>query len=84
MLPYALFLCFSVEPPCGFYKNKFIYALKKRKVKVKAAQLCLTLCNHMDYIHSILEWVAYPFSSRSSQPSSQAGVSCITGRFFTN
>ena len=32
----------------------------------------------------ILEWVAYPFSSGSSQPRNQAGVSCIAGRFFTN
>ena len=32
----------------------------------------------------ILEWVAYPFSSRSSQPRNQTGVSCIAGKFFTN
>ena len=32
----------------------------------------------------ILEWVAYPFSSRSSQPRNQTGVSCIAGGFFTN
>ena len=32
----------------------------------------------------ILEWVAYPFSSRFSQPRSLTGVSCIAGRFFTN
>ena len=32
----------------------------------------------------ILEWVGYPFSSRSSQPRNQTGVSCIAGRFFTN
>ena len=32
----------------------------------------------------ILELVAYPFSSRSSQPRNQTGVSCIAGRFFTN
>ena len=32
----------------------------------------------------ILEWVAYLFSSRSSQPKNQTGVFCITGRFFTN
>ena len=32
----------------------------------------------------ILEWVAYPFSSRSSQPRNQSGVSCIAGGFFTN
>ena len=33
---------------------------------------------------SILEWVAYPFSSGSSQPRNETGVSCITGGFFTN
>ena len=32
----------------------------------------------------ILEWVAFPFSSRSSQPRNQTVVSCIAGRFFTN
>ena len=31
----------------------------------------------------ILEWVAYPFSSRSSQSRNRIGVSCIAGRFFT-
>ena len=30
----------------------------------------------------ILEWVAYPFSSGSSRPRNQTGVSCIPGRFF--
>ena len=41
-------------------------------VKVKVAQSCLTLCNPMDYTvlgilqARILEWVAYPSSSRSS------------------
>ena len=32
----------------------------------------------------ILEWVAYPFSSRSSRPRNWTGVSCIAGGFFTN
>ena len=32
----------------------------------------------------ILEWVAYFFSSGSSWPRNQTGVSCITGRLFTN
>ena len=32
----------------------------------------------------ILEGVAYPFSSRSSQPKNRTRVSCIAGRFFTN
>ena len=30
----------------------------------------------------ILEWVAYPFSTRSSQPRDQTKVSCIVGGFF--
>ena len=32
----------------------------------------------------LLAWVAYPFSSRSSQPRNQTGASCIAGRFFTS
>ena len=32
----------------------------------------------------ILEWVAHPFSSRSSQPRNWTRVFCIAGRFFTN
>ena len=32
----------------------------------------------------VLEWVAYPFSSGSSRPRNQPGVSCIAGGFFTN
>ena len=45
--------------------NQYIYW----KVKVKVPQLCLTLCDPMDYtVHGILqarilEWVAYPFST---------------------
>ena len=52
------------------------------KVKMKVAQAYLTLCNPMDYtVHGILqtrilEWVAFPSSRGSSQPTSpelQAG-----------
>ena len=32
----------------------------------------------------ILEWVAYPYSSRSSPPRNQTRVSCIAGGFFTS
>ena len=32
----------------------------------------------------ILEWEAYPFSSRSLWPRNQTRVSCIAGGFFTN
>ena len=50
----------------------------------------LLLCRQIHYqlSHSgsprILEWVASPFSSRSSWPRDWTGVSCIAGRFFTN
>ena len=59
-------------------------------VKMKVAQLCPTLCYPMFYTaHGILqarilEWVAFPFSTGSSQPSNQTQVSHIVGRFFTN
>ena len=32
----------------------------------------------------ILEWVAYPFSSRSSRPRNQTRAACNAGEFFTN
>ena len=54
----------------------------------KVAQLCPTLCNHMDYtVHGnlqarILEWVAVRFSRGSSQPRDQTQVSHIAGWFF--
>ena len=56
--------------------------------KVKVAQLCLTLCDSMDYtVHGILqarilEWAAFPFSRGSSQPRDQTRVSRIAGGFF--
>ena len=49
-----------------------------------------THCDPMDYtVHGILqarilEWVAIPFSRRSSQPRDGTQVSHITGRFFTS
>ena len=57
------------------------------------AQSCPSLCNPMD-LHSLpgssgvfqartLEWVAIPFSRRSSWHSDWTQVSCIAGRFFT-
>ena len=57
------------------------------KVKVLVAQSCLTLCNPMDcnlpgssvcgiLQARILEWVAIPFSRRSSQPRNWTLVSC--------
>ena len=60
------------------------------EVEVKVAQSCLTLCNPMDYtVHGIpqariLEWVAFPSSRGSSQPTDQTQVPCIAGGFLTS
>ena len=61
---------------------------------VLVAQLCPTLCNHMDCsppdssVHEIsqariLEWVAISFSRGSCQPRDQTQVSHVADRFFT-
>ena len=75
-------------------KDGWIQTMREAKVKVLVAQLCLTLCDPMDCsspgssVHRvlqarILEWVAIPFSRRSSQPRDQIQVSCIEGGFLT-
>ena len=62
----------------------------KHKVDMKVAQSCPTLCDPMDYTvpgilqARILEWVAFPFSSGSSQPRDLTQVSHIAGGFFTS
>ena len=59
-------------------------------MKVKVTQSCPALCDPMDYtVHGILqarilEWVAFLFSRRSSQPRDWTQVSHITGGFFTS
>ena len=78
---------------CGIIGNK-LPNLKRVCVCVLVTQLCLTLCDPMDRsppgssVHGILqarilEWVAIPFSKRSSRPRDQTQVSCTAGRFFT-
>ena len=68
------------------YRNKLYMCLD--------TQSCLTLRDPVDHsplgssVHGILqdrilEWVAIPFSKRSSQPRDQSWVSCIAGRFLT-
>ena len=58
--------------------------------EVKVIQLCLTLCDSMDYtVHGILqarilEWVAFLFFRGSSQPRDQTQISHVAGRFFTS
>ena len=80
----------------GTVLSEYFHMLNLRglKVKVKATQLCLTLCNPKDCslpgssVHGILqirvlEWVAVPFSRGSSQPTDWTPVSHIVGGFFT-
>ena len=47
---------------------------------------CRQILYHLSHQKSprTLKWVAYPFSSGSSRPRNQTGVSCIAGRFFTS
>ena len=77
-----------VSVKCIHQEDVFVGACRVREVKV--AQLYPTICDPMDYtVRGILqartlEWVAYPFSRRSSQPRNQTRVSCIAGRFFTS
>ena len=60
------------------------------RMRVTVTQLCPILYDLINYrVHGILqarmlEWGAYPLSSRSSQPRNWIGVSCIAGIFFTN
>ena len=67
---------------------------KKKKVKVLVTHSCLISCYPMhcrppdSSVHGILqkkilEWVAIPFSSGSSQPRDWTQVSHIAGGFFT-
>ena len=61
-----------------------------KEVKVKAAQLCPSLCKPTDCtVHGILqaripEWGAFPFSGASSQPRDRTQVSHTAGGFFTS
>ena len=58
----------------SIYFKSVLLAKEESEVKVKVTQLCLTLCDPMDYtVHGIvqariLEWIAFPFSRESSQP----------------
>ena len=68
----------------------FCFSFYKQYMFYYTSQLCLTLCDPMDYtVHGILqarilEWLAIPFSRGSSQPRDWTRVSCIAGGFFTD
>ena len=73
----------------SFCPTSWVTLRQSGEEKVKAAQLCPTLCDPMDYtVHGIFQarilWVAFPFSRGSSQPRDQTHVSLLAGRFFTS
>ena len=53
-------------------------------MKGKVTQTCSTLCDPMDWIDLIVEWITFPFSRGSSQPRDWTQVSHIAGGFFTS
>ena len=70
--------------------NCFLEGKLLQTSEVKVTQLCLTLCDPMDYtVHrilqaTILEWVVFPFSRVSSQSRDQTQVSRTADGFFTS
>ena len=79
----------EIEPGSPALQADSLLSEPPGKQEMKVVQLCLTLCDPMDYTaHGILqarilEWVAFSFSRRSSQPRDRAQVSGIAGGFFT-
>ena len=78
-LPKFFFFFFHVFILCTHYT----FWHREGEVKVKIVQSCPTLWDPVDYkVHGILqarilEWVAFPFSRRSSQPRNRTQVSHI-------
>ena len=61
--------------------------------EVKWSESCSVVSDSLRFINCIahgilqvriLEWAAFPFSRGSSQPRNRTGISCLSGRFFTN
>jgi len=87
---FPFFLLFFFCSKSAHFLSHFFSFHLCLKMKVKVAQLCLTLCDPTDYtVHGILqarilEWVAFPFTRGFSQPRNRNQVSCIAGGFFTS
>ena len=80
--------CFMFSYYHYYLINYIYFALScLESMKVKVTQ-CPTLCSPMDCtVHGILqarilEWVVFPFSRGSSQPTDRTQVSRIAGRFL--
>ena len=89
-LPHCRSILHQTEPP-GKPKNTGVgsMSLLQGIFPTQGLNWSLLHCRQILYQLShqgsprILESVAYPFSSGSSQPRNRTRVSCITGRFFT-
>ena len=82
---WAQLCCLIAEPQMSFENEPcFCFPHRARKKSWLIKQwFSLFLLGHKGSLR-ILEWVAYPFSSRSSWPRNWTGIACIAGRFFTN
>ena len=81
------------QQDCATRRSLVISPLPSSTMKMLVAQWRLTVCDPVHYrppgfsVHGILqagilEWVAIPFSRRSSWPKDQTRVSCTARRFF--
>ena len=69
--------------PHGLYLLQEIFPTQRSNPGLLHCKWILYKLNHKGSPR-ILEWVAYSFSSWSSWPRNQTGISCIAGRFFTS
>ena len=82
--------CFSWAHEDTSHPSKVFWDWAMGNEKVDVAQSCPILCDPLDYtLHGILqarlpEWVAFSFSSGSSQPRDRTQVSHIADGFFTS
>ena len=65
------------------YQTKFSSTLK-HLYNITKQELSLNEKNLKYGKYGILDWVAYPFSSRSFQLRNRTRFSCIAGGFFTS
>ena len=84
--------CLQSFPASGSFPMSQSFALGGQSIRVSASASILPmnilawfLLGWTGWLSlQLLEWVAYPFSSGSSQPRNQTRVSCIAGWFFTS
>ena len=68
--------------PSLLHYRQSLYQLSYQGTPIFATPMDYTVLGILQPV--LLEWVACPFSSGSSQPRNQTGVSCIASGFFTS